>query len=146
MVYKKNIDTYLESVGRDLISKWYGKEVFWYEAARGGTIGVADCQVTVDHRLIPIELKKGQINTYNERGYWTPILRPAQFQMHRRYVELGLTSFVLVVDFGDGHLWMAESKHVIEAAFVGNEVQMVAVASREAMDAEIRRVFDIKRN
>lgn len=75
-----------------------------YEPRKGGTVGVADLQVVVKKRLVPIELKVGRIINHLTRK--EPIIelsrvRPVQLEWHRGLQREGINTFFMI-GIGDG--------------------------------------------
>lgn len=70
-----------------------------YEPRKGGTVGVADLQIVVKKRLVPIELKVGHIVDNLTRE--VPLLRladvrGAQLEWHRGLIQEEVPAFFLV--------------------------------------------------
>jgi len=64
-----------------------------YEPRRGGTVGIADLQILVKGRLVPIELKVGE---YDGRFLRTHDVRAAQVMWHQQLLKAGGYSWFLV--------------------------------------------------
>lgn len=80
------------------VKNWDGW-VSSYEPRKGGTVGIADLQILVKGRLVPIELKVGELvdNLTRERPLLkTERVRPAQIKWHYDLAKAGGISFVLV--------------------------------------------------
>jgi hypothetical protein len=72
-----------------------------YEPRKGSGIGIADVQVVVDGRIVPLELKIGKF----VNGLLCPEeVRPAQINWHRELNAAGIHSFFLV-GVPDKKLW-----------------------------------------
>ena len=68
-----------------------------YEPRKGGTVGIADLQILVKGRLVPVELK---IAEFSDEGLVIPErIRPAQIQWHAKLAKAG--GFSIIV-FGIG--------------------------------------------
>jgi len=79
---------------RRWLKKHAGKQVFWVEQGAGGTVGFPDALLAVDGRLVPIELKHGDVVD----GWWKPKLRPSQIAVARQMTGARITGFVLVAN------------------------------------------------
>ena len=64
-----------------------------YEPRRGGGTGIADLQIIVDERLVPMELKVGVIK---KETLFTKEVRGAQTEWHRRLNAAGVRSVFLI--------------------------------------------------
>jgi hypothetical protein len=95
-----------ESDLRRWVRKELGVMAYWVEHARGGTVGLADCFVAVDERLVPVELKVGPLREKESECWWQVRLRPAQIQVGDRLWHQGVETCVLVGNEYCEGVWM----------------------------------------
>jgi len=69
-----------------------------YEPRRGGTVGVADLQILIRGRLLPVELKVGEVQGKHLISH---DVRASQVQWHRELFKAGGYS-VFLVGVGEG--------------------------------------------
>lgn len=77
--------------------QWFAKNwngwLSTYEPRRGGTVGIADIQILIRGRLVPIELKVG---TLKNGKLVANDIRPAQIRWHYDLSKAGGQSFFLI--------------------------------------------------
>ena len=84
-----------ETVVRDWLKEMVGDavELWWIEAAAGGTFGLADCLVGLQGRWLPIELN---VDEAGGGKLLKATVRPAQIRFHTRSHLSGLATAFLV--------------------------------------------------
>jgi hypothetical protein len=95
-----------ESDLRRWVRKELGDHTYWVEHARGGTVGMADCLIAIDKRLVPLELKVGLLREKESEMWWKMSMRPAQTQIADRLHGQGIGTFVLVGNVYSKDLWL----------------------------------------
>jgi len=89
---EKNFKSWIKTHWRGWLSS--------YEPRKGGTIGIADLQIVVENKIVPIELKIGRvIKSLVDGSELLDIcdIRPVQIQWHKSLFEKGgVNSFFLV--------------------------------------------------
>ena len=96
----------MESDLRRWVRSELGNLAYWVEHARGATVGMADCFVAVEGRLVPLELKVGPIREKELEWWWQVMLRPAQIQVGARLWSQGVETFVLVGNEYQKGVWL----------------------------------------
>ena len=77
-----------------------GEQVFWAEAAPGGTAGLTDCFVNYQDLALPVELKIAKFT--NLKKSLKMVVRPAQRRFHNQAIKNKMkTVFVVGVESGD---------------------------------------------
>ncbi len=90
-----------ESGVRQWMKQLLGKDnLFWHEAAAGGTSGYPDCEWAHEELLTPIELKCDTLQNHRGLLWYVPKLRPPQMEVARRLAKLGVCSFIVVGEDG----------------------------------------------
>ena len=85
-----------ESLFRKWVLASFAKSGMWverYEPRRGGGTGIPDIQIAVGNRLIPIELKVGEVK---EDRLYIDEIRPDQIGWHKRISIVKVFSFFLI--------------------------------------------------
>lgn len=106
-----------------------------YEPRKGGTTGIADLQIVVKGRLVPVELK---VATFLDDGKVDPErIRPAQIQWHHSLAKAGGFS-IIVFGIGEGKipeelLWYTGNRaHLLLKPFVPNKNEFIDPANFNA--------------